>query len=237
MTIDGNGFGGGILASGTQGVIINATNSGGTDPERKVTLRRIQINGTGATGGGGARTGTNGINIISANAVHVENCYIQNFTTTGINMSVTESLDSLSVKDTNIQNCQVGISMTTTTGSLLGIFDRVRVEKITTTGIAVGPHTHLSIRESLVSNNGGDGISINGSSSDSSVFTESSMVNHNGTGIRNGANGSSVILSNTNVQGNSTGLATAGGVFTSHGNNEISGNASPGTAAGVIGQQ
>src|SRR5947209_2678030 len=76
MTIDGNGFGGGILASGTQGVIINATNSGGTDPERKVTLRRVQINGTGATGGGGARAGTDGINIISANAVNVDNCYI-----------------------------------------------------------------------------------------------------------------------------------------------------------------
>src|SRR5437764_15461347 len=59
MTIDGNGFGGGILASGTNGVVINIALNG-NDPFRRVTLRRIAINGTGASGSIGTSTGIKG---------------------------------------------------------------------------------------------------------------------------------------------------------------------------------
>src|SRR5215218_6852512 len=67
ITIDG-GIGpglGGILASGTSGVIINAAS---TDT---VTLRNLSINGGGS--------GIAGIRILSAGTVVIENCAIFNF--------------------------------------------------------------------------------------------------------------------------------------------------------------
>src|SRR5688500_17952654 len=92
MTIDGtNGSGhGSILASSVSGVIINFQSTVATDPERRVTLRRLSINGTGSSGGVGQRTGLKGVSILQGNLtnainVHVEDCYIQNFTQEGVN--------------------------------------------------------------------------------------------------------------------------------------------------------
>src|SRR5882762_3603686 len=47
ITIDCSATVGSILGSGTNGVIINATNAGGTDPLRIVRLRGLSINGSG----------------------------------------------------------------------------------------------------------------------------------------------------------------------------------------------
>ncbi|MDQ3820869.1 MAG: hypothetical protein M3362_24730 [Acidobacteriota bacterium] len=140
ITIDGGAAFASILASGTNGVNVNiAVNA--NDPERRVTLRRLSINGTGASGAVGQRTGLKGINFINGKSVYVEYCYIQGFTQEGINVNLTSDLGFLSVKDTNIQNTNVGISMITSTGNLLGVFDRTRVERVSTTGIALGSHT------------------------------------------------------------------------------------------------
>src|SRR5205085_4187910 len=120
ITSDGGSTFASVLASGVNGIIVNVAAGNGNDPERRVTLRRLSITGTGNSGTVGLRTGLKGISISNALSVHVENCYIQAFSQEGINMSVAENLDTLSVKDTNIQNCNVGVNMVTTTGSLLG---------------------------------------------------------------------------------------------------------------------
>src|SRR5437016_719994 len=100
-----------ILASGVPGITINIAAGNGNDPERRVTIRHITINGTGTSGTAGVRTGTNAINVIAALAVHVENCYIQNFTQNGINFAVSNEPTGagLFVNDVNITNCNVGI--------------------------------------------------------------------------------------------------------------------------------
>src|SRR6185369_17575125 len=66
-----------ILASGTNGVNINIAPNA-NDPERRVTLRHLTINGTGASGAVGQRTGLKGINYTQGLTLHVENCFIQN---------------------------------------------------------------------------------------------------------------------------------------------------------------
>src|SRR5438128_908278 len=69
ITIDG-GTGSGwasILASAVTGVIINATTTS------DVTLRNIAINGAGTT------LGIDGVRILAARRVHIENCQIFNF--------------------------------------------------------------------------------------------------------------------------------------------------------------
>src|SRR2546430_1315371 len=85
ITIEGT-FGGGfgsILASGTNGVNINLTTNTTDDPTRTVRLRNLSINGTGASGTVGTRTGLIGVRIIqstspAANAF-IEGCVISPF--------------------------------------------------------------------------------------------------------------------------------------------------------------
>jgi hypothetical protein len=235
ITIDGGSAFASILASGTNGVNVNiAVNA--NDPNRRVTLRRLSINGTGASGSVGTATGVKGINFIQGSSVFVENCYIANFTQEGINVNLAATAGYLSVKDTNINHCATGISLQTSTGFVLGTADRVRLEKMTGNGLTVGNHGHFSIKDSYVMFNGGDGLSMT-AIADGTLNVESCMVSHNNVGIRNGAAGSFVRLSNTAVIENTTGLASAGGTIQSHGNNAISGNTSAGTAPTVIGPQ
>ncbi|MDQ2855643.1 MAG: hypothetical protein M3R68_04895, partial [Acidobacteriota bacterium] len=75
ITLDGTGTFGSILASGTTGITVNiAVNA--NDPLRTVTLRGLSINGAGASGQVGTRTGINGINVTTngATALYVEDC-------------------------------------------------------------------------------------------------------------------------------------------------------------------
>lgn len=91
ITIDGLGSEGGVLVSGTNGIIINALD---TDV---VILRNLNFEGLG--------TGLNGINIQNAGAVHVENCVITGFDK-GINFAPTFLGAQLFVNGTRIQKCR-----------------------------------------------------------------------------------------------------------------------------------
>jgi len=224
ITIDGGSAFASVLASGaTFGIQVNIAVSA-NDPERRVTLRRLSINGTGASGTAGVRTGLRGINILSANAVYVENCYIAAFTAEGIRMSV-GALTVVSVKDTNIQNCNVGVDVSATAGGALLVADRMRVERMSNNGINLGTHGFASIRDSFIIFNGNDGISMSASSTDGRLFLESTMVNHNPTvAVRSGGAGSDVVVSNSAIQSNGTAFAAGGGTVHSHGNNSVDGN-------------
>ncbi len=94
-----------ILASGTNAININIASGNTADPKRRVTIRHLTIQGIDS--------GLKAISVTAALAVHVENCYIQNFTQEGINFNVTNepSGAGLFVKDTNIQNCATGINV------------------------------------------------------------------------------------------------------------------------------
>jgi len=230
-----------ILASGTNGVNVNV-GVNANDPERRVTLRHLTINGTGSSGAVGQRTGIRGINFTQGNALHVENCYIAAFTQEGINFSHTASGATLHVKDTNIQNCNVGINVVTTTGFVVANVDNVRIEKMTTNGLVIGTHGHAHVRNSYIAFNGTDGISMAAGVTDGTVNVESTFIASNGSaGIRNGGTGSIIDISNTSLMQNASGLASAsgaaGGGINSHGNNQISGNTAAGTTPNGVGQQ
>jgi hypothetical protein len=64
ITLDGGPFMAGILVSGTNGIVINAVGA-------QVTLRNLTLDGL--------TTGLNGIRIINADAVFIENCQIFGF--------------------------------------------------------------------------------------------------------------------------------------------------------------
>src|SRR5438477_6123212 len=73
---------GSVLASGVQGIIVNAT---ATD---NVVLRGLSINGEGTT------LGINGVNVIQANSVTISDTHVSKFSSSGLVFSNTTSVDN-----------------------------------------------------------------------------------------------------------------------------------------------
>lgn len=107
ITLDGTGTQAGILASGTTGIIINIT-----DP--KDTAKSVRIRGLAITG---AVTGIQGIRVIAANSVSVENTVIDGFSKNGIIVDAGQVF----VSNTTIRNNVVAGISVAPSGAQLGL--------------------------------------------------------------------------------------------------------------------
>ena len=112
ITIDGTGVPSSILASQATGITIDIPVQGSHTRRipRLVRIRGLSINGAGS--------GNNGINVIAANKVSVEDCVIDGFTHHGINIQ----LGTLYVRNTTIRN-NVGAGINVTGPAQAGISD------------------------------------------------------------------------------------------------------------------
>jgi hypothetical protein len=222
VTINGDGTLAGILASLTTGVIVNAPAS--TDV---VVLRSLSING--------ANNGTNGIRFMGQGKLYVENCSISGFNSAapngnGILVNVTTTLGNLFVKNTSINRCSnAGISISTTTGFVAGVFDNVSMNGLPT-GVIVGNNAFVSIRDSSISLNTSTGVNISGTGG-ATASIENCLLNNNPTSINVGATGV-LNLSSSTLENNSTAVASAAPPANLHssGNNRFLGNTSDGAA-------
>lgn len=210
-----------ILVAGTPAITVNIAAGNPSDPKRRATIRHLTLQGSDS--------GTKGINVIAALSVHVENCFIQNFTQEGIRVALAETGGYLGVKDTNITNCSVGIDISTTVGFIEGLFEHTRIERMTTNGMNIGTHVFASISNSEIFFNNTDGINTSASDNDGRITVDNSAVSNNpGVGFRCGsapANPASpqCIVSRSTFVSNATAFATAGGTIGSHGNNSVDG--------------
>ena len=208
ITIDGDGTLAGILASLTNGIIINA---GVND---KVVIRNISLNGVG--------NGINGIRFLAGNQLSVQNCTISGFTTNGIDINKTAS-GIVSIKDTVITQCVTGINATTSGGFVVALVDNVRLENMSN-GVIAGNNAQVTLRNSSVFQNNSSGLQA--STGSSTINTENCMVANNGTGINASVSGATIRLSRTAILNNTTGISIAGGaVVATFQNNIIAGNA------------
>ncbi len=162
ITVDGTGTMASTLASGApQGFLVNiAVNA--NDPLRNVILRGLSINGAGASGAVGTRTGTNGVRVLSGNNVWIENCVIFNFAQNGVVV-------------TNVAN-----------------------------------NFNLFIRDSVIRDNGLDGVAM--SSSNSLNFMRATIENSHMTGNQNGINAGAnarISADNCSLSGNTNAGALA----------------------------
>jgi hypothetical protein len=108
ITIDGSGAHASILSSGVSGITIRIPENP-NDPNRRVVLRNLSINGTGFSGMVGLNTGIFGVRVINegAETVELENVRIANFTQGGIRVAadasspaqLNMSLDNVFVSD------------------------------------------------------------------------------------------------------------------------------------------
>ncbi len=233
ITIEGsNGQGyGSILASGTNGVVINdsLTGSPGTII---VSLRNLSINGAASSN---ASSGLVGVLITSAKVVHVEGCTIQGFkagNARGINDTRSLTGGFLFVKDTYIHNNGgAGIAVIPSSGSptLSSSLSNVRLEQNgengTGTGYVIsGANLKGHISDSVASKHPNFGISAD---SGAKLSIDNCKVTYNGAGVDSNGAATVIRISNSVVFGNTgAGLGLSGGAIRSYGNNRLLGNGS-----------
>jgi hypothetical protein len=222
ITIDCTGTFGSILNSATNGVIINATNAGGTDPLRIVRLRGLSINGSG----NGTRSGIRGVSILSALQVHIEDVQIDNQTQQGIADGRT-SPGSLFITHSTVKNNGIaGIGLGGTGGTFNVVIDGVQIEG-NAIGIATSANTNIMVKRSAISGNATNGVQADGGQ----ITVEGSAISGNNVGVQ--ANTGTVRLANNDIMFN-TGNGI-NGTTTSFGFNRIAGNGGAGTAPTAAG--
>lgn len=133
MTLDCTGEQGSILASNTNGVIINGD---------AVVIRIRGLNITGAS------TGLNGIRVLKAASVSIENTVIDGFAT-GISV---EAPATIFVSNVSVRNNAAGIFASE--GSVLLIGSRVYSNKV---GVSTKKGKIISYKNNLITGNGTDG--------------------------------------------------------------------------------
>ena len=227
ITIESDGTVAGVLAAGTNGIVVNA---GANDA---VVLRGLIIEGLG--------TGLNGVRFLAGGSLHVENCTINRFTQMGIDFEPSGA-SRLFVKDTVVRNnggaagggilVKPGLA-----GSALVAVDHVRLER-NQFGLRVEAGARAVVRDSVAAGNTNAGFIAVGASGPAILTLESSTSAGNGTaGVRSDGSSAQVVVSNVHVTGNATGLSVSLGSLVSFGNNFVFGNTVDGSATSTISPQ
>lgn len=205
---------GSVLVAGSNGIIINAA---ATD---KVTLRNIQLQGLAGT----ASPGLNGVRILSAASVSIENCVITQFSQAGISDVRTAGNTQLFVRNTVISNNNgTGIGLGATGPNKIIIDGTEVVGNLF--GIGTGPGNSAMVTRSVFSGNTtGVEADVGGA-----VNVDNSSITGNGTGVQSTSN---IRLSNSDVSFNTTGF---NGVAITYGNNRMLGNTGLGTSPSAAG--
>jgi len=107
ITINCVGNIGTILAAGTNGIIINIT--GSDEGQKSVRIRGLSINGAG--------TGVNGIRIMSAATVFIEDSVIDGFVQNGINVE-SSTPTQVVIRNTTIRNTATAVNLKSGSSSL-----------------------------------------------------------------------------------------------------------------------
>jgi hypothetical protein len=187
-----------------------------------VRLRGLTVNGTGASGTIGTRTGLKGISITQAATVIIEDVVISDFSQQGIN-DARSTGGKLFVRNSVIRNNTlagiVSAAATAHNTSLENVHSLNNGQ-----GLATGNLNKVSIVRSVFAGNTTNGIE---SDAGGQVGVDNTVVTGNNIGLQNSG---TMSVSNSEVSFNTTG---ASGAFTSFGNNRIFGNSLAGTAPTV----
>ena len=195
----GAGYGS-ILNVLVNGVIINITDA--ADVRKAVRLRAIDING--------ASQGTNGVSILSANNVWIEDSVIDGNTGDGTNSGMGIRIATTAATTTNVYVSDTMIhktlpaSVSATTGfAVLNIRDS-NVEG-NTNGITVNTNGFATIQNCRFAANSTNGVATIASSG--TITIRESVLSNNGTAI-NAAAGSTIRSLSNILNNNTTGFGT-----------------------------
>ena len=216
ITIDCEDTQGSILASLTNGVILNGSGI-------SVRLRGLSINGAG--------NGLNGIRVLNGSSrLVLEEVVIDNFTSHGVSIETNTGAFRLIMKDTTIRNNGgngVNTFLSGTGTATISITDSLLASN--NIGFNQGAAVDSTLQNTTITNNT-TGILVNGSE----AAVKDCVVSHNTTGIQAGAGGT-IRIGNNMVTNNGTGLS--GSNIFSFGNNFVDGNTSNGLVNGTASVQ
>jgi hypothetical protein len=228
ISIIADPFMGGVLVSGTNAIIINALS---TDV---VTLRGLTIEGLG--------TGLDGVRILAAKEVHVENCQIMGFANRGIMVNNSANNVNLYVRNTIIRN-QTGsaspggnsgaiLLRPTGTGSASALIEDSHLDQ-NTFGLRVEANARATMSDSTTNSNNTFGVHAIvplGGAVPASIILERVVISNNTTGVQaEGSLNASVRFSNALITQNSFGLSSVNsGQLISFVNNSVAGNGTNG---------
>jgi len=229
LTIDG-GHGSGwasILVNTGSGVNVNVT--GGTHVnDAVVILRHISFQGASQS----VSAGANGINFIRAERLIVENCFFQNFSTTGITEASQASSGHLWVHDCDFDNTSTGIRLNTSSGFTVFQIDRCHFSGMTD-GVDTTANAFGTIRDSYFGQMTGANAATDGAvriATGCIANIESSMFSNDSIGVN--IQGGTARLSDNSFYNNGT--AINGGTAESANNNRFRGNGTDGATSNVI---
>jgi hypothetical protein len=217
ITLDCQSGVGSILVSGTNGIVINS--QGATD---SITIRNMTIEGLG--------TGLDGISILTANTVHIENVKIHNFATFGVQVNGTQSVN-LSMNNVTIVGDNAtggGISATTTGGSAMVELNNVRVWN-THPGLQGRANSVWTVHDSDLSFNG---VGAKAFEAGVTMNLINCQINDNVTGGVASFGSSTVRVMGSTLSQNGTAFNPNGGTLLSDGLNNVNGNVSIGSTTG-----
>jgi parallel beta helix pectate lyase-like protein len=228
ITIDGGGMLASILASSSNGVIINA---GINDV---VTLRNLSINGVRQT----VNPGSNGVRVLQAANVHIEHCAIFGFSSRGIDIQTSANV-GVFVRNTVLRNNGEGIGSVPSGAAVVRLsIEDSTVDQSLGQGLNVTYSTALTAAGSHFNNNGASGLIIWGSTSTASL--DRCDLNGNQYGIYAGYMGGvpQIRVSHCLITGNTiSGIFLNGGVVTGFQNNVIVGNSGNNFVSMSVAQQ
>jgi hypothetical protein len=216
ITINGEGQLSAITASLVTGVTVNAA---ATDT---ITLRALSINGVG--------NGLRGVRILSAKAVHIENCDITGFRGSpgrgvDINLATGASTQVFISESTIANNIAAGVAVVPSSGTptvKVQITDSILTNNAS--GVFAGEGGIFTLENTTASGNTIAGIDAAGTIAPGQVNVDNSVISHNTRGITT-AGTSTVRLSRSAITNNPTaGFTITGGTIGSFGDNYFSGN-------------
>jgi hypothetical protein len=234
ITIDGISAQTSILASSTNGVVVNIGVSA-NDPHRSVRLRNLSINGTGMSGTVGTRTGIDGIRFLAGTSLFVENVVINDFSSDGIEVAgpaAEANAMNVVLDGVQIRNCNgtgFKAAHANASGQVVAQLDNVRIHRCAV-GAEGTNRTRVGIERSNFAHNT---AGLRQSGADNIMNVDAAVVSYATTGIQSSA-GNTIRVSNTFIIQNATGLNVNGGTITSLAGNTLSGNTTNGAFSGAV---
>ncbi|BCJ90591.1 membrane protein [Terrihabitans soli] len=218
--------GGGILAAATNGIIVNAAGI-------VVSLRNLVIEG--------ANTGLNGVRIINAAAVHLDNVTITQFKagTASCVRVETPAGATTELTMTNSKITDSGIAPTAGGGVVLqpaaGGNVRFAIDQVTilntTNGIFVNSPASGSVRgtvsNSLIFGNDNAGLVAQTAGAATRIMIDQTVIVGNLFGLF-ASGGAGVVVGDSTITANTTGMQVTGGTIQSFGTNRLIDNTTNG---------
>lgn len=209
ITIDCEDTQGSILSASTNGVIVNITAA--TDIKKAFKLRGVSINGVG--------TGINGMRILAANAVHLDEVVIDGVTQHGVSIETTSGTPEIFVQDTHIRSGNGNaINSFIIGGTVKLTVGGSQLYGMNGNGLNLSGNTNATISASQISGNNTGIVAAN-----ASVAVTGCTISNNTTGI-SALGGGTVRISHSVVSANGTGLSLGGGAIISFTSNVFQGN-------------